>query len=68
MCFSFLCLDFSHNTKTTSWLDPRCLNKQQKPLEECEDDGKGREGLGSSERGAYSHGQGLSSVARSTGL
>ncbi|EGV97732.1 Membrane-associated guanylate kinase, WW and PDZ domain-containing protein 1 [Cricetulus griseus] len=28
----------SHNTKTTSWLDPRCLNKQQKPLEECEDD------------------------------
>ncbi|KAG8435873.1 hypothetical protein GDO86_007098 [Hymenochirus boettgeri] len=26
-----------HNTKTTSWLDPRCLNKQ-KPLEECEDD------------------------------
>uniref|UniRef100_A0A8B9TCX4 Membrane associated guanylate kinase, WW and PDZ domain containing 1 n=1 Tax=Anas platyrhynchos TaxID=8839 RepID=A0A8B9TCX4_ANAPL len=25
--------------KTTSWLDPRCLNKQQKPLEECEDDG-----------------------------
>uniref|UniRef100_A0A8C0FDX1 Membrane associated guanylate kinase, WW and PDZ domain containing 1 n=1 Tax=Bubo bubo TaxID=30461 RepID=A0A8C0FDX1_BUBBB len=30
---------FLHNTKTTSWLDPRCLNKQQKPLEECEDDG-----------------------------
>uniref|UniRef100_A0A7N4PDI7 Membrane associated guanylate kinase, WW and PDZ domain containing 1 n=1 Tax=Sarcophilus harrisii TaxID=9305 RepID=A0A7N4PDI7_SARHA len=30
-----------HNTKTTSWLDPRCLTKQQKPLEECEDDGKG---------------------------
>ncbi|XP_074140274.1 membrane-associated guanylate kinase, WW and PDZ domain-containing protein 1 isoform X17 [Sminthopsis crassicaudata] len=29
-----------HNTKTTSWLDPRCLTKQQKPLEECEDDGK----------------------------
>ncbi|XP_039707692.1 membrane-associated guanylate kinase, WW and PDZ domain-containing protein 1 isoform X4 [Pteropus medius] len=27
-----------HNTKTTSWLDPRCLNKQQKSLEECEDD------------------------------
>ncbi|XP_069499805.1 membrane-associated guanylate kinase, WW and PDZ domain-containing protein 1 isoform X13 [Ambystoma mexicanum] len=27
-----------HNTKTTSWLDPRGLNKQQKPLEECEDD------------------------------
>ncbi|XP_020926466.1 membrane-associated guanylate kinase, WW and PDZ domain-containing protein 1 isoform X24 [Sus scrofa] len=30
-----------HNTKTTSWLDPRCLNKQQKPLEECEDDEEG---------------------------
>lgn len=30
---------FSHNTKTTSWVDPRCLNKPQKPLEECEDDG-----------------------------
>uniref|UniRef100_A0A3B5LKH9 Uncharacterized protein n=1 Tax=Xiphophorus couchianus TaxID=32473 RepID=A0A3B5LKH9_9TELE len=28
-----------HNTKTTSWLDPRCLDKPQKPLEECEDDG-----------------------------
>ncbi|MGH0180138.1 UNVERIFIED_CONTAM: hypothetical protein FKN15_003365 [Acipenser sinensis] len=28
-----------HNTKTTSWIDPRCLEKQQKPLEECEDDG-----------------------------
>uniref|UniRef100_H2T0I7 Membrane associated guanylate kinase, WW and PDZ domain containing 1b n=1 Tax=Takifugu rubripes TaxID=31033 RepID=H2T0I7_TAKRU len=28
-----------HNTKTTSWVDPRCLNKPQKPLEECEDDG-----------------------------
>ncbi|XP_078065619.1 membrane-associated guanylate kinase, WW and PDZ domain-containing protein 1b isoform X2 [Mustelus asterias] len=27
-----------HNTKTTSWLDPRCLSKQPKPLEECEDD------------------------------
>ncbi|KAM5279608.1 membrane-associated guanylate kinase, WW and PDZ domain-containing protein 1 isoform 3-T3 [Ctenodactylus gundi] len=27
-----------HNTKTTSWLDPRCLKQQQKPLEECEDD------------------------------
>ncbi|XP_053325543.1 membrane-associated guanylate kinase, WW and PDZ domain-containing protein 1 isoform X2 [Spea bombifrons] len=30
-----------HNTKTTSWLDPRCLNKQPKPLEECEDDEEG---------------------------
>lgn len=30
---------FSHNTKTTSWIDPRCLDKPQKPLEECEDDG-----------------------------
>ena len=29
---------FSHNTKTTSWLDPR--DKASKPLEECDDDGK----------------------------
>uniref|UniRef100_A0A3Q0RPG8 Membrane associated guanylate kinase, WW and PDZ domain containing 1b n=1 Tax=Amphilophus citrinellus TaxID=61819 RepID=A0A3Q0RPG8_AMPCI len=28
-----------HNTRTTSWIDPRCLDKPQKPLEECEDDG-----------------------------
>uniref|UniRef100_A0A673KK24 Membrane-associated guanylate kinase, WW and PDZ domain-containing protein 1 n=1 Tax=Sinocyclocheilus rhinocerous TaxID=307959 RepID=A0A673KK24_9TELE len=27
-----------HNTKTTSWIDPRCLDKPEKPLEECEDD------------------------------
>ncbi|XP_037534545.1 membrane-associated guanylate kinase, WW and PDZ domain-containing protein 1b [Nematolebias whitei] len=27
-----------HNTKTTSWLDPRSLDKSQKPLEESEDD------------------------------
>ncbi|XP_062854837.1 membrane-associated guanylate kinase, WW and PDZ domain-containing protein 1-like [Trichomycterus rosablanca] len=27
-----------HNTKTTSWMDPRCHDKQQKPLEECDDD------------------------------
>ncbi|XP_060713581.1 membrane-associated guanylate kinase, WW and PDZ domain-containing protein 1b isoform X1 [Tachysurus vachellii] len=27
-----------HNTKTTSWIDPRCLDKPQKPLEECDDD------------------------------
>ncbi|KAJ8369727.1 hypothetical protein SKAU_G00097550 [Synaphobranchus kaupii] len=27
-----------HNTKTTSWIDPRTLEKPQKPLEECEDD------------------------------
>lgn len=31
---------FSHNTKTTSWMDPRCMDKSSKPLEECEDDGK----------------------------
>ncbi|MBN3276172.1 MAGI1 protein, partial [Polyodon spathula] len=30
-----------HNTKTTSWIDPRCLEKQEKPLEECEDDEEG---------------------------
>ncbi|KAM3871764.1 LOW QUALITY PROTEIN: membrane-associated guanylate kinase, WW and PDZ domain-containing protein 1-like [Diretmus argenteus] len=27
-----------HNTKTTSWLDPRCGDKVSKPLEECDDD------------------------------
>ncbi|KAJ8016137.1 hypothetical protein DPEC_G00004070 [Dallia pectoralis] len=27
-----------HNTKTTSWIDPRCLEKTLKPLKECEDD------------------------------
>uniref|UniRef100_A0A667XXA3 Membrane-associated guanylate kinase, WW and PDZ domain-containing protein 1 n=1 Tax=Myripristis murdjan TaxID=586833 RepID=A0A667XXA3_9TELE len=27
-----------HNTKTTSWLDPRCGDKISKPLEECDDD------------------------------
>ncbi|XP_051931838.1 membrane-associated guanylate kinase, WW and PDZ domain-containing protein 1-like isoform X2 [Hippocampus zosterae] len=27
-----------HNTKTTSWIDPRCLDKPQKTLEECDDD------------------------------
>ncbi|XP_039626759.1 membrane-associated guanylate kinase, WW and PDZ domain-containing protein 1b isoform X4 [Polypterus senegalus] len=30
-----------HNTKTTSWIDPRCLEKPPKPLEECEDDEEG---------------------------
>uniref|UniRef100_A0A8C7D8Y2 Membrane associated guanylate kinase, WW and PDZ domain containing 1 n=1 Tax=Oncorhynchus kisutch TaxID=8019 RepID=A0A8C7D8Y2_ONCKI len=30
-----------HNTKTTSWIDPRCLEKPLKPLEECEDDARG---------------------------
>ncbi|XP_061591865.1 membrane-associated guanylate kinase, WW and PDZ domain-containing protein 1-like isoform X4 [Cololabis saira] len=27
-----------HNTKTTSWLDPRCRDKATRPLEECDDD------------------------------
>ncbi|XP_016891393.1 membrane-associated guanylate kinase, WW and PDZ domain-containing protein 1-like isoform X2 [Cynoglossus semilaevis] len=27
-----------HNTKTTSWLDPRCRDKGPRPLEECDDD------------------------------
>ncbi|TKS77760.1 Membrane-associated guanylate kinase, WW and PDZ domain-containing protein 1 [Collichthys lucidus] len=27
-----------HNTKTTSWLDPRCRDKVSRPLEECDDD------------------------------
>uniref|UniRef100_A0A671RTR4 Membrane associated guanylate kinase, WW and PDZ domain containing 1a n=1 Tax=Sinocyclocheilus anshuiensis TaxID=1608454 RepID=A0A671RTR4_9TELE len=31
---------YSHNTKTTSWIDPRCQDKQPKPLEDCDDDGK----------------------------
>lgn len=35
----FLIVPISHNTKTTSWLDPRTLDKPQKPLEESEDDG-----------------------------
>ncbi|XP_072223892.1 membrane-associated guanylate kinase, WW and PDZ domain-containing protein 1-like isoform X2 [Leuresthes tenuis] len=30
-----------HNTKTTSWLDPRCRDKAPRPLEECEDDEEG---------------------------
>ncbi|XP_051949853.1 membrane-associated guanylate kinase, WW and PDZ domain-containing protein 1-like isoform X1 [Xyrauchen texanus] len=30
-----------HNTKTTSWMDPRCQDNQPKPLEECEDDEEG---------------------------
>ncbi|XP_077579459.1 membrane-associated guanylate kinase, WW and PDZ domain-containing protein 1-like isoform X11 [Stigmatopora nigra] len=27
-----------HNTKTTSWLDPRCRDKACRPLDECDDD------------------------------
>ncbi|XP_038127372.1 membrane-associated guanylate kinase, WW and PDZ domain-containing protein 1-like isoform X7 [Cyprinodon tularosa] len=30
-----------HNTKTTSWLDPRCRDKVPRPLEECDDDEEG---------------------------
>ncbi|XP_056131508.1 LOW QUALITY PROTEIN: membrane-associated guanylate kinase, WW and PDZ domain-containing protein 1-like [Lampris incognitus] len=30
-----------HNTKTTSWLDPRLGDKASKPLEECDDDEEG---------------------------
>lgn len=30
---------FSHNTKTTSWLDPR-LAKKAKPPEECKENGR----------------------------
>ncbi|XP_028437847.1 membrane-associated guanylate kinase, WW and PDZ domain-containing protein 1 isoform X5 [Perca flavescens] len=30
-----------HNTKTTSWLDPRCRDKGSRPLEECDDDEEG---------------------------
>ncbi|CDQ97766.1 unnamed protein product [Oncorhynchus mykiss] len=36
-----VCCFLSHNTKTTSWIDPRCLEKPLKPLEECEDDEEG---------------------------
>lgn len=53
-CCAFMCLfeglhwiillsclfPLSHNTKTTSWLDPRCRDKASRPLEECDDDGK----------------------------
>ena len=35
----FPSLPFSHNTKTTSWLDPR-LAKKAKPPEECQEDGE----------------------------
>ncbi|XP_057677352.1 membrane-associated guanylate kinase, WW and PDZ domain-containing protein 1-like isoform X2 [Corythoichthys intestinalis] len=27
-----------HNTKTTSWLDPRCRDKACRPMDECDDD------------------------------
>nr|XP_043894784.1 membrane-associated guanylate kinase, WW and PDZ domain-containing protein 1-like isoform X12 [Solea senegalensis] len=30
-----------HNTKTTSWMDPRCRDKASRPLEECDDDEEG---------------------------
>ncbi|XP_052461191.1 membrane-associated guanylate kinase, WW and PDZ domain-containing protein 1 isoform X4 [Carassius gibelio] len=30
-----------HNTKTTSWMDPRCQDKQHKPPEDCDDDEEG---------------------------
>lgn len=36
---SFLSFHSSHNTKTTSWLDPR-LAKKAKPPEECREDGE----------------------------
>uniref|UniRef100_A0A8C2WZA1 Membrane associated guanylate kinase, WW and PDZ domain containing 1 n=1 Tax=Cyclopterus lumpus TaxID=8103 RepID=A0A8C2WZA1_CYCLU len=29
-----------HNTKTTSWMDPRCRDKAPRPMEECDDDGE----------------------------
>ncbi|KTF73374.1 hypothetical protein cypCar_00045442, partial [Cyprinus carpio] len=29
---------YSHNTKTTSWMDPRCQDKQRKLPEDCDDD------------------------------
>ncbi|XP_068997656.1 membrane-associated guanylate kinase, WW and PDZ domain-containing protein 1-like isoform X2 [Embiotoca jacksoni] len=33
-----VCFQSFHNTKTTSWLDPRCRDKASRPLEECDDD------------------------------
>ncbi|XP_053706471.1 membrane-associated guanylate kinase, WW and PDZ domain-containing protein 1-like isoform X3 [Synchiropus splendidus] len=36
-----VCYQSFHNTKTTSWLDPRCRDKSSRPLEECEDDEEG---------------------------
>ncbi|XP_015239217.1 PREDICTED: membrane-associated guanylate kinase, WW and PDZ domain-containing protein 1-like isoform X5 [Cyprinodon variegatus] len=33
-----VCFQSFHNTKTTSWLDPRCRDKVPRPLEECDDD------------------------------
>ncbi|XP_047426394.1 membrane-associated guanylate kinase, WW and PDZ domain-containing protein 1-like isoform X5 [Mugil cephalus] len=36
-----VCFQSFHNTKTTSWLDPRCRDKASRPLEECDDDEEG---------------------------
>ncbi|XP_035994747.1 membrane-associated guanylate kinase, WW and PDZ domain-containing protein 1 isoform X11 [Fundulus heteroclitus] len=36
-----VCFQSFHNTKTTSWLDPRCRDKAPRPLEECDDDEEG---------------------------
>ncbi|MEQ2197375.1 Membrane-associated guanylate kinase, WW and PDZ domain-containing protein 1, partial [Xenoophorus captivus] len=33
-----VCFQSFHNTKTTSWLDPRCRDKAPRPLEDCDDD------------------------------
>lgn len=37
---SFYLFPGSHNTKTTSWLDPRLRDKASRALEECEEDGR----------------------------
>ncbi|XP_047210002.1 membrane-associated guanylate kinase, WW and PDZ domain-containing protein 1-like isoform X10 [Girardinichthys multiradiatus] len=36
-----VCFQSFHNTKTTSWLDPRCRDKAPRPLEDCDDDEEG---------------------------
>ncbi|XP_068185789.1 membrane-associated guanylate kinase, WW and PDZ domain-containing protein 1-like isoform X3 [Antennarius striatus] len=36
-----VCFQSFHNTKTTSWLDPRCRDKASRALEECDDDEEG---------------------------
>ncbi|XP_037334073.2 membrane-associated guanylate kinase, WW and PDZ domain-containing protein 1-like isoform X5 [Pungitius pungitius] len=33
-----VCFQSFHNTKTTSWMDPRCRDKASRPPEDCDDD------------------------------
>ncbi|XP_037334071.2 membrane-associated guanylate kinase, WW and PDZ domain-containing protein 1-like isoform X3 [Pungitius pungitius] len=36
-----VCFQSFHNTKTTSWMDPRCRDKASRPPEDCDDDEEG---------------------------